>query len=171
MFFLRFWNLFETNKRKEKGFTLIEALITIVIVAMSILALTWLFLSNSILNKESRDKLTAQKTAQTEIDNLRNSPFQDLMDVAEIQRTTPPSAQTVTSLPSGQLKTYISPIDTNGGGIAWDDEDLDDTKVDENESEDEDEPIFEIKIDVSWANKQGTTKTETIVTYISNNGL
>lgn len=156
---------------QNNGFTLVELLISIFIIGIVFAAITSLFITTSYTNKETKDKISALEIAKKELDSLKTENFIDLQAIADDQKDFAPTPQTVLTLRNGTKTIYISPIDSNGNGITWDDEDSDGKYADSDETQDEDEPILEVKIVISWKDSKNFDQSEQIVSFIHKDGL
>lgn len=66
-------NIFEKNKNKNKGFTIVEAIVAIFILSISIGAMLGLTVSSYSTAKYANNEITANYLLQEAIDSIRNS--------------------------------------------------------------------------------------------------
>ena len=83
-----------TNCNQQRGFTLVETCIALVIMMIGGLGIAAVFSYAIKNNTGSRDRITSLAVAQQEMERLRNVPFDD---PALTATTTNPAAVTVTS--------------------------------------------------------------------------
>jgi Tfp pilus assembly protein PilV len=82
------------NSHKQRGFTIVETCIALVIMMIGGLGIAAVFSYAIKNNTGSRDRITSLAVAQQEMERLRNVPFDD---AALTATTTNPAAVTVTS--------------------------------------------------------------------------
>jgi prepilin-type N-terminal cleavage/methylation domain-containing protein len=67
------------RKRKEEGFTLVEVLVTIVVVAVALMALLSVFIYGFNLLSRMKQTAIATQCAQEELENIRNLTFDEII--------------------------------------------------------------------------------------------
>jgi prepilin-type N-terminal cleavage/methylation domain-containing protein len=67
------------RKNKEKGFTLVEILITIVVVAVALMALLSVFIYGFNLLSRMKQTAIATQCAQEELENIRNLTYDEIL--------------------------------------------------------------------------------------------
>ncbi|NIM90975.1 MAG: prepilin-type N-terminal cleavage/methylation domain-containing protein [Candidatus Aminicenantes bacterium] len=67
------------RKRKEEGFTLVEVLVTIVVVAVALMALLSVFIYGFNLLSRMKQTAIATQCAQEELENIRNLTFDEIL--------------------------------------------------------------------------------------------
>ena len=67
------------RKSKEEGFTLIEVLVTIVVVAVALMALLSVFIYGFNLLSRMKQTAIATQCAQEELENIRNLTFDEII--------------------------------------------------------------------------------------------
>jgi prepilin-type N-terminal cleavage/methylation domain-containing protein len=83
------------NYRKQSGFTLIEVMIAVVILAVGLLALMAMQIVSIKANAFSSEMTYSTMLAQQQLETLKNLPFTD----ADLTGTTPPTPPTLHTLP------------------------------------------------------------------------
>jgi prepilin-type N-terminal cleavage/methylation domain-containing protein len=66
------------SKNKEEGFTLVEVLVTIVVVAVALMALLSVFIYGFNLLSRMKQTAIATQCAQEELENIRNLTFDEI---------------------------------------------------------------------------------------------
>ena len=66
-------------KNKEEGFTLVEVLVTIVVVAVALMALLSVFIYGFNLLSRMKQTAIATQCAQEELENIRNLTFDEII--------------------------------------------------------------------------------------------
>lgn len=90
-------------KNTQKGFTLVEMLITIVVLGIAIAAIATLYYQMQSLQNDSRYLDLATRAAQTEIEVLRNNSYNSLTPGQNINFT----SSLPSGLPSGSTGTVV----------------------------------------------------------------
>ena len=67
------------RKSKEEGFTLVEVLVTIVVVAVALMALLSVFIYGFNLLSRMKQTAIATQCAQEELENIRNLTFDEII--------------------------------------------------------------------------------------------
>jgi prepilin-type N-terminal cleavage/methylation domain-containing protein len=67
------------RKNKEKGFTLVEILVTIVVVAVALMALLSVFIYGFNLLSRMKQTAIATQCAQEELENIRNLTYDEIL--------------------------------------------------------------------------------------------
>ncbi len=67
------------RKSKEEGFTLVEILVTIVVVAVALMALLSVFIYGFNLLSRMKQTAIATQCAQEELENIRNLTFDEIL--------------------------------------------------------------------------------------------
>lgn len=67
------------RKSKEEGFTLVEVLVTIVVVAVALMALLSVFIYGFNLLSRMKQTAIATQCAQEELENIRNLTFDEIV--------------------------------------------------------------------------------------------
>lgn len=67
------------RKNKEKGFTLVEVLVTIVVVAVALMALLSVFIYGFNLLSRMKQTAVATQCAQEELENIRNLTYDEIL--------------------------------------------------------------------------------------------
>ena len=94
--------------REEKGFTLIEVIISIVLLSLITAALANGFITASkvLLHNDSRQ--TAKNLAETQLEYIKNQPYALAYDTSAI--TPPPGYSASNAVHSGTESAYFNPI-------------------------------------------------------------
>jgi len=107
----------------EKGFTVVELLVTIVVSAILVLAVNTILISHAYLSQRGRDLVLSNAYAELKIESLRSAGFLGLNDgTANItnelpsELSTPRSGTLVISSPSTGLKQAVITISYNEQG-------------------------------------------------------
>lgn len=97
--------------KNKKGVTLIELLITLVILGIVIMPLSGLLINSVKINTDSRNVMEANYIAQTFIENWKAKNLSSLMDEAQIQSLNDGNVITLTEAYKGYIvETMITPI-------------------------------------------------------------
>lgn len=97
--------------KNKNGVTLIELLITLVILGIVIVPLSGLLINSVKINTDSRNVMEANYIAQTFIENWKAKNLSSLMDEAQIQSLNDGNAITLTeAYQSYMVETMITPI-------------------------------------------------------------
>lgn len=67
------------RKNKEQGFTLVEVLVTIVVVAVALMALLSVFIYGFNLLSRMKQTAIATQCAQEELENIRNLTYEEIL--------------------------------------------------------------------------------------------
>ncbi len=129
-------------RRRSQGFTLIEVMIAVVILAVGLLALMAMQIVSIKANAFSSEMTYSTMLAQRQLETLKNLPFTDVL----LTGTTPPASPTLHTLPAI--------IDSKGGSytVNW---------YVENTTAN----MKTIKIDVTWQSRRlGTAAEEAAIT-------
>ncbi|MCL5093523.1 MAG: prepilin-type N-terminal cleavage/methylation domain-containing protein [Patescibacteria group bacterium] len=98
-----------SNIKKNQGFTILEILITIILLSTIAVTIIPLFTRGIALNKNSKNKLYAYEAARSEIEKMRSSSFNSLnnhsFSVAGVSQAT--GTVTVDSNVNGSSQTDI----------------------------------------------------------------
>ena len=97
------------SKKNQRGFTLVEVMVSALILATVIVGIMQLFIYTSILAELAGDKITALNEAQSKMDQIRNTSFSSIA-------TTYPSGTTFT-LPSQLTGNGTITLDTTDSNI------------------------------------------------------
>lgn len=127
--------------KNEKGFTLTEAIILVVIVSIFLSAVLPFIVENLTANARSKKRLQVYEVAHGKLEDLRQQSFASLAS----------GSFTPTGISGASGQVTIEGVDLNGDSV------------------DEDDVVLAI-VDVNYPEK-GTTKTLTIKTLIAENGL
>jgi type IV pilus assembly protein PilV len=130
-------------RRQSQGFTLIEVMIAVVILAVGLLALMAMQIVSIKANAFSSEMTYSTMLAQQQMETLRNLPFTD----TDLTGTTPPTPPTLHTLP-------LPIIDGKGGSysVSWQ---VENTTAD----------MKTITLDVVWQSRRlGTAAEQATVT-------
>ncbi len=97
-------------KNKQAGFTLVEMLLTIVVLGIAITSIATLYYQTQGLQTDSRDLDLATRAAQTEIEVLRNNSYNSLTPGQNINFT----SSLPSGLPPGATGTVVVSQPANG---------------------------------------------------------
>ena len=97
------------NKKNQRGFTLVEVMVSALILATVIVGIMQLFIYTSILAELAGDKITALNEAQSKMDQIRNTSFSSIT-------TTYPSGTTF-ALPSQLTGNGVITLDTTDSNL------------------------------------------------------
>ena len=133
----------------KKGFSLVEALIASVIMAIGLFAvITAVYLQTAILN-ENREQTIATLTAQGEIENIRGMKFSDILALTSFDKDDAPGLAYL-HYGSGDGKGDIN-VDS-AGFIS-------------------DSHIKKVSVTVTWDSINGKTLHKTMATLVTENGI
>lgn len=127
--------------KNNKGFTLTEAIVIVVVVSIFLSALLPFIVEGLTINSRSKKRLIAYEAAYAKVEDLRH---QDFINLAS-------GSFAVSGISGANGQVTISGIDIDGDG--YDESD-----------------IVQAKVDVNYPEKGGT-KTMTINTLIAENGI
>jgi prepilin-type N-terminal cleavage/methylation domain-containing protein len=132
-------SFFRKLSRSSMGFTLIEVMIALVILAVGLLALMTMQIVSIRANAFSSEMTYSTMLAQQQLETLRNLPFTD----ANLFGTTPPTPPTLHTLP-------LPIIDAKGGSysVSWQ---VEDTTAD----------MKTITLDVTWQSRRQGEASQT----------
>ena len=98
----RTWLSGNKNKQQEAGFTLVELLVTIVVLGIIIASMAGLYWTMQVTQVQSQHLDMANRAARTEIENLRNNGYNALTPGSTIDFTS--------SLPSSLPKDKVGTV-------------------------------------------------------------
>ena len=129
----------------KKGFTLIEALIASIIMAIGLCAVVTAIYSQITLLNQDREKIIATLAAQGEIENIRSMPFDNILNLGS---SFVASGFIYLNNPSGTISidSAYSPV----SGAA---------------------DIRRISVTVSWNSIKGTILQRTLTTLVTRSGI
>jgi len=129
----------------KKGFTLIEALIASIVMAIGLLAVVTAIYSQITLLNQDREKIIATLAAQEEIENIRSMPFDNILN---LDSSFVASGFIYLNNPSGTISidSAYSPV----SGAA---------------------DIRRISVTVSWNSIKGTVLQRTLTTLVTRSGI
>ena len=135
---LRKWD--HGDHRSQRGFTLVEVMISVGVLAFVIVGLLQLFVYCSTLADAAGNTTVAVNEAQTKMEEIRNHDFDSI--AADYASGGTPGNTFSLSSPSGTGTVTVSQV----GGSSQ---------------------LLQVQIDVNWQNKDGRSASTTLISYIA----